>query len=120
MRLFYDFSANGSLCNIFLAMYKFKTDKALRRFDLTNPNRKDDNMNLCMAVQEHLIKEEFHRVPVVMVKETVKDKDKEKVKEIVKKRGGQITNKEENATHIIHPNAEFNPDRYCRPGIALF
>ena len=36
VRLFYDFSTKGdggSLCNILLAMYKYKTDQGWRRFD---------------------------------------------------------------------------------------
>ena len=68
-----------------------------------------------MQVQEHLINEDLYKVPVVMIKDNVKEKDKTKVKDIVEKRGGQITTTEDEATHVIHSKVELNNDLYCRP-----
>jgi hypothetical protein len=39
---------------------------------------------------------------------------REKAKEIVKKRGGSVTEDEEEATHIIHPRVELNTELYAR------
>ena len=96
-------------------MYKYKSDQGWRRFDLSSPSRKDANLMLCKAVQDHLVKEDFFTVPVVFIKDSVKDKDKEKIREMVKKKGGQCTNDKDKATHIIHPKVEPNTELYCRP-----
>jgi hypothetical protein len=69
--------------------------------------------------------------PVVYVKENVKGSDRERIKELVKRRGGQLTDEIDIATHIIHPKVseissdyfhlsitiqvDPNPDLYCRP-----
>jgi len=115
MRLFYDLSQGGSLCSILQAMYKYKSEQSWRRFDLSSSTRKDANLNMCMAVQEQLISDDLYRVPVVLIKDTVKKDDKEKVREIVKKKGAQTTTDEDKATHIIHPKVDMNPDLYARP-----
>jgi len=115
VRLFYDFAPNGSLCHILAALYKYKSEQGWRRFDLGSPSRKDANLQMCLKVEEALIDLNLHKVPIVMIKDNVRDKDKEKVKDLVKKRGGQITNDEDEATHIIHPKVDPNPDLYCRP-----
>merc|ERR1719361_2162964 len=115
VRLFYDLTSNGSLCHIFLAMYKYRNEQGWRRFDLSSPSRKDANLQMCMQVQEHLIEQDLYKVPVVLIKDNVKEKDKNKVKDIVEKRGGQITSNEDDATHVVHSKVELNNDLYCRP-----
>merc|ERR1719410_2471189 len=118
VRLFYDFSTKGdggSLCNILSALYKYKSDQGWRRFDLGSPSRKDANLQMCLRVEEHLIEQNLHKVPVVYLKDNLREKDKEKVKDLVKKRGGQITTDKQDATHIIHPKVDPNPDLYCKP-----
>jgi len=39
---------------------------------------------------------------------------REKAKEIIKKRGGSLTEDEEEATHIVHPKVELNTELYAR------
>jgi len=115
VRLFYDFNPSGSLCQILASLYKYKTDQGWRRFDLGSPSRKDANLQMCMKVEEALIEQEIHGVPVVYLKKNLTDKEKDKVSALVKKRGGRITTDEDDATHIIHPKVDPNPDLYCRP-----
>jgi len=115
IRLFYDFNLSGSLCQILLALFKYKTDQGWRRFDLNSPSRKDANLQMCMDVEEALTKVDYHKTPVVHIKESVKEKDKEKVQAIVKKRGGSVTSHEDEATHVIHPKTDLNMDLYARP-----
>ena len=40
---------------------------------------------------------------------------REKVKDIVKKKGGTITEDEDEATHILYPKVELNNELYARP-----
>jgi len=115
VHLFYDFSPNGSLCHILAALYRFKTDQGWRRFDLSSPSRKDPHMLMCSNVEKALIDQDLHKPPVVFLKDNLRSSDKEKVTALVKKRGGQMTKNEREATHIIHPKIEGNPDLYCRP-----
>ena len=115
VRLFYDLSSNGSLCQILLAMYKYKNEQEWRRFDLSSPSKKGANLSMCSAVQDHLTKEKFYFIPIVNIKDNVSSKDKEKIKDIIKKRGGEVTSNPDKATHIIHPKVDLNMDAYCRP-----
>ena len=58
-------------------------------------------------MESGLIDEEVHVIPRVYIKDNVKGSDREKIKSIVKKKGGDITDDEEDATHIIHPHVRF-------------
>jgi len=115
VRLFYDLSAGGALCQIFQSMYKYKTDQEWRRFDLSSPSRKAANLMMCQSVQDHLIKENFFTLPVVNIKDNVNGKDKDRIKDIIKKRGGKITSNADEATHVVHPKVDLNTEVYCRP-----
>jgi len=118
VRLFYDFTTKGdggSLCTILLAMYKYKTEQGWRRFDFGSPSRKDANLQLCVAVEQALVDAEKHFRPIVLIKDSVKASDKEKIRERITARGGQITTDIDSATHIVHPKVDPNPDLYCRP-----
>jgi len=118
VRYLYDMSTKGDggcLCQVLLAMYKFKTDQGWRRFDLTSPSRKEANLQLCVVVEAALVELGRHQKPIVFIKDVVKEKDKEKIKEKVKERGGKVTTDLEDATHVIWPKVDLNPDLYCRP-----
>ena len=84
VRLFYDLSSGGSLCQILLAMYKFKNDMEWSRFDLSSPYRKNTNLLMCKTVEDHLIRKKCFYVPVIYIKDNVSAEDKEKIKEIIK------------------------------------
>ena len=104
----------GSLCNILLAMYKYKTDQGWRRFDLGSPSRKDANLQMCVAVEEALVDRSLHYRPCVLIKDNVKGSNKEQIKERITAWGGKVTTDLDEATHIIHPKVDGNPDLYCR------
>ena len=114
MYLFYDLSPGGSLCHIFAAMYKFKTEQGWRRFDLQSSNRKEANLQMCLKVEESLKSQKLYTPPAVLIKDNVKAADRDKAKEIVKKKGGSVTEDEEEATHIIHPKVELDNELYAR------
>lgn len=114
-RLFYDFKNGGSLCHMLSAMYKFKSEQGWRRFDLQSPSRKDVNLDLCLKVEMALVDHKLHIIPKVFIKDTIKSGEKEKIKDIVLKKGGSVTKNDDDATHVIHPKVEFNTELYCRP-----
>jgi hypothetical protein len=46
------------------------------RFDLQSPSRKDSNLQMCLKVEETLVKEKLYVVPVIYIKDNVKAADK--------------------------------------------
>ena len=39
---------------------------------------------------------------------------REKAREIIEKKGGELVDDEDEATHVIHPKVELNMDLYAR------
>lgn len=113
--MFYDLSPGGTLAHVFSGMYKYKSEQGWRRFDLQSPSRKDANIQMCLKVEEFLTSQKLYTPPSCFIKKNVKDADKEKAKEIIKKKGGIMADEEDEATHIIHPKVELNMDLYARP-----
>ena len=83
VRLFYDLSSGGYLCQILLAMYKFKNDTVWRRLGLSSPCMKNTNLLMCKAVEDHLAEKRFFYIPVINIKDNVSAEDKEKIKDII-------------------------------------
>jgi len=113
--MFYDLSPGGTLSHILSSMYKYKTEQGWRRFDMQSPSRKDINIQMCLKVEEFLKEKKIYTPPICFIKKNVKDADREKAKEVIKKKGGTITDDEDEATHVIHPKVELNIDLYARP-----
>ena len=82
---------------------------------MTSPSRKDANLQMCVEVEKALIEKSMTYRPIVFIKDNVKEATKEKIKERILQRGGKITVDTEEATHIVHPKVDPNPDLYCRP-----
>ena len=119
VRYFNNFIPDGSLCHILAAMYKFKHEQGWRRFDLNSPSRKEANLQMCIKMEEALVEQEIHFVPKLFLsKQLNKDEnkeDKDKVKEIAKKRGFAIVDDEAEATHILYPASDPDGEAYARP-----
>jgi len=115
MYLIYDLSPGGSMCHILSAMYKYKTEQGWRRFDLQSPSRKDANIQMCLKIEESLKQQKLYIPPVIYFQDNIKSSEREKAKDIVKKKGGTITEDEEEATHLVHPKVDLNNELYARP-----
>ncbi len=115
VRFFYNFLPDGPLCRMLATMYKFKYDQGWRRFDLSSPSRKDTNLQMCMKMEEALIEHELHVVPKLFLIDDMSKEEKDKAKEIAKKRGMTIVGSESEATHILHPSSDADENAYCRP-----
>lgn len=115
MRCFHDFKPGGALCHIFAIMYRYKAQKHLEKleFDLTEPSCKenDSKIELSIEVYARFIDVMCIRLPVAYIRPEVDD---EQMSKILKDRQGEITKKEEEATHIIYPKTEAGED-YARP-----
>lgn len=118
MRLFLDFKPGGALCHIFAAMYRYKSEQRWRKFDFTvakNAVRKDPNTQMLLDIETALIESECLRLPIVYVKPEVDKSTSNRVKEIITNHQGEITEDEEEATHIIYPAADPLPEEFARP-----
>lgn len=122
MRCFMDFKPGGSVCQIFSNMYRFKTEKGLRKLDFNvtkAQSRKDSNANtnnqLLEELETSLIDAECLRLPVLFIRSEVDEADRKKIKQIVESHKGVIADDEDVATHIIHPALSPIPEEYVRP-----
>lgn len=118
MRCFLDFKPNGALCHIFANMYRYKSEQRLRKFDFTvskNSMRKDPNTQLLMEIESGLIEAECLRLPVVYLRPEIEKSLAMKLKSIIINHQGELTEDEEDASHIIYPVVDPLPEDFARP-----
>lgn len=120
MHCFMDFKPGGALCQIFAIMYRYKAEQRWRKFDFTvnkNTSRKDPNIAMLQEIESALIETECLRLPVIYFKPDLPKDLVEKMTEIIQRQENQadITEDEEEATHIIYPVVDPLPDDYARP-----
>lgn len=114
-----DFKPGGALCQIFSNMYRYKTDQRLRKLDFNvtkaqSRKDKDPNIQLLVDIETALIEGECLRLPVAFIRAEVDNDVREKITAIVTSHQGEITEDEEEATHIIYA-PEDPSDDYARP-----
>lgn len=113
---FLDFKAAGSLCHILGSAYKFKSEQGWRRFDLQNPSRMDRNVEMFMNVEKTLVQNNCLTRPVVYLSSDLEQKQAGKLKDIIKRHQGTITEEKSKATHIIYPSpSQQEEDEWLRP-----
>ena len=115
-------------------MYRFKYDQGWRRFDLSSPSRRDTNLQMCSKIEESLIEHELHFPPRLHLAKgldryvycvcalcmiyfmcVLYRDDRERAKEVAKRRGLVIVDEEGEATHVLHPVGDVDSEVYCRP-----
>lgn len=113
-----DFKPGGALCHILSTMYRYKAEQRWRKFDFTvnkNPMRKDPIGQMVLDIETALIEAECMRLPMVYIRPEVDRATASKINDIVTNHQGEITNDEEEATHIIYPVIDPLPEDYARP-----
>ncbi|XP_058058097.1 SWI/SNF complex subunit SMARCC1 [Anopheles bellator] len=118
IRYFMDFKPGGALCHILSTMYRYKAEQRWRKFDFTvnkNPMRKDPIGQMVLDIETALIEAECMRLPMVYIRPEVDRATATKINDIVTNHQGEITNDEEEATHIIYPVIDPLPEDYARP-----
>ncbi|XP_072548653.1 SWI/SNF complex subunit SMARCC1 isoform X2 [Salminus brasiliensis] len=113
---FLDFKPGGALCHILGSAYKFKSEQGWRRFDLQNPSRMDRNVEMFMNIEKTLAQNNCLTRPVVYIASDVDQKQAGKLKDIVKRHQGSITDDKSKATHHICPSPSQSEDEeWLRP-----
>lgn len=114
MKCFMDFKPGGALCHILASVYKFKSEQGWRRFDFQSPSRKDRSIEMFLNVRNALIQNKCLVMPHVYIRPEVDKNIKEKVKSIIERHDGEITDNEEKATHILYPSTDPLDEEYAR------
>ncbi|XP_037079643.1 SWI/SNF complex subunit SMARCC2-like [Pollicipes pollicipes] len=114
-RCFVDFEPGNGLCQILAAVYKFKTDHALRRFDLQSPSKMDRHIELFQAIEKTLVAAGQLVIPSVFIAHEVDKTERDKLKETVRAHGGTIAESRDKATHVVYPTQDPLEEEYARP-----
>uniref|UniRef100_A0A8C7P604 SWI/SNF related BAF chromatin remodeling complex subunit C1 n=1 Tax=Oncorhynchus mykiss TaxID=8022 RepID=A0A8C7P604_ONCMY len=113
---FLDFKAGGALCHILGSTYKFKSEQGWRRFDLQNPSRMDRNVEMFLNVEKTLVQNNCLTRPTVFLVPDMEQKQANKLKDIIKRHQGSITEDKSKATHHIYPSLTQQEDEeWLRP-----
>lgn len=120
VKYFLDFKPGGGLCQMLATAYKFKTDHGWRRFEIPsgkNTSKLDKVYEMFQSMEKALIRNKLYTIPVVYINQNVDKSVVQKIKDILRKRNGQVVETEENATHILFNSADAPVEEYGRPVI---
>ncbi|KAG8229461.1 hypothetical protein J437_LFUL005566 [Ladona fulva] len=117
MRCFLDFKPGGPLCHILATVYKFKTDQGWRRFDFQSPSRMDRNVEMFMNVEKTLIANRCLVMPCVYIRPEVDKTTAARIRDVIKRHQGSMSDSEEECTHIIYPASDPLEEEYARPAL---
>ncbi|XP_062458416.1 SWI/SNF complex subunit SMARCC2, partial [Pezoporus occidentalis] len=116
IKCFLDFKAGGSLCHILAAAYKFKSDQGWRRFDFQNPSRMDRNVEMFMTIEKSLVQNNCLARPNIFLQQELEPKLLSKLKDIVKRHQGTVTEDKSSASHIVCPvPGNLEEEEWVRP-----
>uniref|UniRef100_A0A7N4NY70 SWI/SNF related BAF chromatin remodeling complex subunit C2 n=1 Tax=Sarcophilus harrisii TaxID=9305 RepID=A0A7N4NY70_SARHA len=130
IKCFLDFKAGGSLCHILAAAYKFKSDQGWpepwhslgsclptrRRYDFQNPSRMDRNVEMFMTIEKSLVQNNCLARPNIFLHPEIDLKLLGKLKDIIKRHQGTVTEDKNNASHIVCPvPGNLEEEEWVRP-----
>ncbi|KAM4702346.1 SWI/SNF complex subunit SMARCC2 isoform 3-T3 [Discoglossus pictus] len=116
MKCFLDFKVGGALCHILAAAYKFKSDQGWRRFDFQNPSRMDRNVEMFMNIEKSLVQNNCLSRPNIYLHPEIDSKLQSKLKDIVKRHQGTVTEDKSHASHVVVPvPGSLEEEEWVRP-----
>ncbi|CAD5122760.1 DgyrCDS11168 [Dimorphilus gyrociliatus] len=102
MKYWLDFKSGGAACCLFTAAFKFKFDQGWKKFDLGTASKLEQNTEMFTEMWNSLTAAGFSTSPKIYFHQSVEKLLLPKFRDIVKRHKGEIVDKMENATHIIH------------------
>ncbi|XP_046881672.1 SWI/SNF complex subunit SMARCC2 isoform X2 [Hypomesus transpacificus] len=116
MKSFLDFKSGGALCHILAAAYKFKSDQGWRRFDFQNPSRMDRNVEMFMTIEKSLVQNNCLSRPVISLSSDIEPKLLGKLKDIIKRHQGSVTEDKASSSHVVVPiPTSLEEEEWVRP-----
>ncbi|ROL45892.1 SWI/SNF complex subunit SMARCC1 [Anabarilius grahami] len=120
VKCFQDLRPGSALCHILGSAYKFKTEQGWRRFDLQNPSRVDRNVEMFVCVEKTLIQNNLLSRPVVYLSPDLEQKQALKLKDIVVRHQGTVTEERSQATHQVYlSSSTSDEEEWLRPVMRL-
>ncbi|XP_033939283.1 SWI/SNF complex subunit SMARCC2 isoform X2 [Pseudochaenichthys georgianus] len=114
MKCFLDFKSGGSLCHILAAAYKFKSDQGW--FDFQNPSRMDRNVEMFMTIEKSLVQNNCLSRPVIYLSSDIEPKLLGKLKDIIKRHQGSVTEEKASSSHVVVPiPTSLEEEEWIRP-----
>ncbi|XP_014853561.1 PREDICTED: SWI/SNF complex subunit SMARCC2 isoform X2 [Poecilia mexicana] len=114
MKCFLDFKSGGALCHILAAAYKFKSDQGW--FDFQNPSRMDRNVEMFMTIEKSLVQNNCLTRPVIYLSSDIEPKLLGKLKDIIKRHQGSVTEDKTSSSHIVVPiPSSLEEEEWVRP-----
>ncbi|RCH86657.1 hypothetical protein CU098_002027, partial [Rhizopus stolonifer] len=102
---------DSAIYTVLLGAYSFRLRQGWKRWEFTNPSKKQKNADLIQSIRNLLIKRRFIHVPKIAMVESVDDNCKKAVLSMVKKIGATFVQDKNEATHILHGKLhEYNKD----------
>ncbi|XP_055069544.2 SWI/SNF complex subunit SMARCC2 isoform X2 [Misgurnus anguillicaudatus] len=116
IKCFLDFKSGGALCHILAAAYKFKSDQGWRRFDFQNPSRMDRNVEMFLTIEKSLVQNNCLSRPVIYLSSDIEPKLLGKLKDIIKRHQGSVTEDKPSSSHVVVPiPASLEDEEWVRP-----
>ncbi|KAF9950575.1 hypothetical protein BGZ65_006527 [Modicella reniformis] len=81
--------------------YEFRQSQGWRRWDLSSPSRKNQNLELVMHIRQELVSQGVVKNPVIAFEDSITSEEREKLEASVERLGDP-----KQATHIIHHTSE--------------
>ncbi|KAM9759458.1 SWI/SNF complex subunit SMARCC2 isoform 2-T2 [Menidia menidia] len=114
MKCFLDFKSGGALCHILAAAYKFKSDQGW--FDFQNPSRMDRNVEMFMTIEKSLVQNNCLTRPVIYLSTDIEPKLLGKLKDIIKRHQGSVTEDKSSSSHVVVPiPTSLEEEEWVRP-----
>uniref|UniRef100_A0A672N7U5 SWI/SNF related BAF chromatin remodeling complex subunit C2 n=1 Tax=Sinocyclocheilus grahami TaxID=75366 RepID=A0A672N7U5_SINGR len=115
IKCFLDFKSGGALCHILAAAYKFKSDQGWR-FDFQNPSRMDRNVEMFMTIEKSLVQNNCLTRPVIYLSSEIEPKLLGKLKDIIKRHQGSVTEDKLSSSHVVVPiPTSLEDEEWVRP-----
>ncbi|KAL6457366.1 hypothetical protein MHYP_G00343290 [Metynnis hypsauchen] len=119
-KCFLDMKPAGALCHVLGSAYKFKTEQGWRRFDMQNPSRFDRNVEMFISMEKTLLQNNLLSRPVVYLSPELEQKQASKLKDIITRHQGSVTEDKLQATHQIYPSPILaDEEEWLRPIMRL-
>ncbi|XP_029906935.1 SWI/SNF complex subunit SMARCC2 isoform X2 [Myripristis murdjan] len=114
MKCFLDFKSGGALCHILAAAFKFKSDQGW--FDFQNPSRMDRNVEMFMTIEKSLVQNNCLTRPVIYLSSDIEPKLLGKLKDIIKRHQGSVTEDKASSSHVVVPiPTSLEEEEWVRP-----
>ncbi|KAF1537916.1 SWI/SNF complex subunit SMARCC2, partial [Eudyptula albosignata] len=87
-----------------------------RRFDFQNPSRMDRNVEMFMTIEKSLVQNNCLARPNIFLHQEIEPKLLSKLKDIVKRHQGTVTEDKSNASHVVCPvPGNLEEEEWVRP-----